>query len=254
MKRLMWIGFILVIASSASAAPIGFTGEFRLRFRGELDATFIAFPVSGTAQISGGTLSLPAGFLSLSGEQATLAGASPGLTVLEITVVNRPGSFMLTSAATVSCAGTSAGTCRQRGHFSGAMLLAGMLSGFGTVPFSVPLTSETSAGFGSGGNVGTLPATTLDGQQWTTGIVTAASAISGTGQAGTFSSLAPGGGLTLVTPIYVNLQGAPPDLTGIAELQLFFVPEPTTLALLATGAALAGLAGRRRHTRKDGAP
>jgi hypothetical protein len=93
---------------------------------------------------------------------------------------------------------------------------------------------------------------TVIGAPWTIGTA-AVGAITRMGSAhgpasGTSSTFAPGGRLQLVTPIVVHSHvAALTPLPGFATVTLQFIPEPTTLALLGSGVALLGLAGRERH-------
>ena len=116
--------------------------------------------------------------------------------------------------------------------------------------------SFRSAGVSQGGYLNPTGAVdnTIIGDPWMTGTaVVLGTAFTMMGSAhgpasATSSTFAPGGQLTLVTPIYISTHiGASAIIPAFGILTLHFIPEPATIALLAGGVGLLGIIGRARH-------
>jgi len=205
---------------------------------------------------------------------ARVDGPGAALDALELP----PGVFALAASLAVAdpaafpIAGVRAAVDSGAGRFEGAGL-AGALAVRGTATLclfrpcdaapvanlAVPLTVGGTRGVGLGGPpiVATgLVDVTLQGAPWTLGPVTAGGlrrtgAVRGPGGGGAASAGQAGGSVSLVTPLAVLTSiGASPTLPALGVLELRFVPEPGSGALLGVGlAALAACAGRRRSVR-----
>ncbi len=248
-----WVGFALglLLAGRAVAMPLDFVGSFGLQFSGNSEAAFGPVAISGTAQVSGGTLQIPAGVLSVTALTAPIAG-EPRLTRLTLTAANRSGSFSMSrNAGGQVCPLNAAGVCTDQDGFNGTMVIQGMLAGTGADPFGIVLSDSSSVGVGIGGETTNPTGTRLSAHFWTTRNAEVSSDPgTGTGwgtQGSMAGSLAPGGSVTLVTPLRVELASGTPDLLGIASWQITFVPEPTTFGLLLFGGADAAAMGHRRR-------
>jgi len=256
------LGLLLVgVAGSASAATLDFTGTLTLRLS-SLPAFVV--PGAGTAQVSADGSAHLLSFL--------LPGGTFGPISMSLPTTNNGtlGSVLLTAAAnlTGSFSGISGGP-----PGGGAMGLQGLAKicaiifvpcEFAAIP--LPLTPTTGgAGFGVGGTRTVTGAVnvTLQHAAWTIGqpVVTAHTAGSNIsspvlpggfahGPASLTSSTAqPSGALQLVTvsKVFTSLTGAFPEFPVSAVLTLHFVPEPGTLALVASGVAVLALHGRRQR-------
>ncbi len=239
----------LLFASSAGASVLPFTGTFLV----EIGSIVTGFTASGSATVNGSgggaqivSLSLAAGHFATTG--LTTSVTDPGqfpIRGLQVTLANGAGAFAETGM----------------GELNGVMPLLGTAKvclfgacGAAVANLSVPLTV-----IGVGGLVAaTGPvAVTVVGAPWTSGTATAQIPFFTTftrmgfahGPASlTGSTAAPGGSLSLVTPIYVSTNIAADNsiVVGFATLTMHFVPEPSTLALGAGGLLLLVAAGRRR--------
>lgn len=235
-------------AAAVHAAPLPFSGTltFQIAHLPELVVSG-----SGVAVVNGSgggghldSLALPSGAFETTALTAPLIVATPSLTRgIQVTVSNESG--MVGSAG---------------GSLGGVLPLKGLLriclkTGQGcTSPFfniSVPLTVVGSGGTQS---ASFYVNSTVEGAPWTTGV---ASAFGETAQgfahgpaSATSSTAAPGGVVSLVTPIRLSTNiGAYAVVPGFARLTLQFVPEPASAALLFGGFAVLGIAARRRSAR-----
>ncbi len=248
------------LTGSARAATLDFTGALSLKIS-RLPAFVVAG--AGTAQVSDDG---DAHLLSLLLPGGTFG---PINTSLPITNDAEMDSIRLTLAGnlTGSFGGVSGGP--PGGGPMGLQGLAKLCIGFAPCEFaniSFPLTPTMGgAGFGVGGTVTVSGAVglTLQNAPWTIGqpvmtIHTAASNVStpvlpggfAHGPASLTSSTAQRSGvvqLVTASKVYTSLAGAFPELPVTGVLTLHFVPEPGTLALLASGVAVLALYGRRKR-------
>ena len=231
-----WMSLIaasaLVLSASvpAQAAPYAAAGVLTIVV-GTLPP--ISIPLATVVDVTGGTLSIPAGAASTSGYFVPVVGFPLGLiTGLVVTASNGAGSFSIPAWPT---AGNIAG-----GGFGGSMAINGVDAGEGRPGAQLPI---SVIGVGGGISVGGI---TVEGAQWTTGVayvttngpVGATYSLTGTNNMGLV-----GGQLTLVTPAHVNAAGLT-RLPVFSMLTLQIVPEPGTMLLL--GAGIAGLAAISR--------
>jgi hypothetical protein len=231
--------------TSVHAAPVAFTGTLSFRV-GSLPA--ISVPASGTLTLNGS-----AGGASL----ASLAlGASEFETAQQRVIVNDPSVFPM--------AGVQLTARNDAATFDGSPLGAPMrLQGamkvclYGTCGsdynisnLSVPL---SIIGYGGTHWVQGAFYMTIVGAPWTTATVSAGTAtamgfVAGAGGNGASTAASQGGHVRLVTPAFIQSQiGAFSFIPIIGTLDLHFVPEPGTLAMLGLGSAGLACAGLRRR-------
>lgn len=239
----------LLLASGAGAAVLPFTGTLLV----EVGAIVTGFAASGTATVNGSgggahIVSLSMGAGQFSTAALTTSVTDPGqfpIRGLQVTLANGAGAFAETGMGELHGVMPLLGTAK-------VCLFAACESAVANL--SVPLTV-----IGAGGLVvATGPvAVTVAGAPWTSGTATVQIPFVTTftrmgfahGPASlTGSTAAPGGSLSLVTPIYVSTNIAADNsiVVGFVTLTMHFVPEPSTLALGAGGLLLLVAAGRRR--------
>jgi hypothetical protein len=257
------VGLLAIgIAGSAGAATLNFTGTLSVQI-----ATLpkVVGPGAGTAQVTDdGSFHL----LSF-----TLAGGvfGPITTSIPPTSSSTLNSVIFTSIGnlTGSFAGISGGP--PGGGTMGLSGVAKICLGFAACMYAnvtVPLTPTTGgAGIGIGGTQTITGAVglTLQHAPWTIGQPTMTIHTPNTtitlpalpggfahGPASLTSSTAqPSGAVQLVTvsKAFTTLTGAFPEMPVIGVLTLYFVPEPGTLLLLASGISVLAVYGRRKQGR-----
>ena len=237
---------MLLAASGAQAAALPFTASLALQI-----ATLapIAIPGSGTAIVNGSAGGSHIHSLALGGGTfATTALVVPisnpsvfPIAGVHLTAQNDPGNF-----------------ADGGGTLGGVMPLAGVAKVclFGPCSAAVSNLSVPLSVVGVGGGIHVQGAVNLSvvGAPWTTGTAV----VPGTGitmmgtahgpASAASSTFLPGGQLRLVTPVFISTHiGASAVIPAFGILTLHFVPEPTTIALLASGVGLLGFIGRARR-------
>lgn len=240
----------LVPGASVRAAPVAFTGTLSLRVA-SLPA--ISVPAAGTLNLNGS-----AGGAAL----ASLAlDASEFETSQQRLTVNDPGVFPM---AGVQLTARNDAATFDGSPLGGPMRLEGAMKVclYGTCGTSNNITnlSVPLSVIGNGGGIWIQGAVfmTVVGAPWTTATVAAGTAtamgfVSGAGGNGASTAASQGGHVRLVSPAFIQSDlGLFPFVPIIATLDLHFVPEPGTLAMLGGGIATLSAAGmRRRRNRND---
>jgi hypothetical protein len=265
---LLLAGLLALGASSSTAAPVPFAGEF---FFGIGTLPGITVQATGIADINGSAGGLHISSLNLVGGsfQARVSvpvpNAAPisgivlaGGTVTQMTHLAVPKSVNLTFAIPTGSVsnGAAAFAGMSGGAGGGTMPINGVAvvclfdicSGAPSANLVVPLTPV-----GQGGTVfaeGAVAITAI-GAPW----------VAGTAQVGTVSAMgfghgpesgasttnAPSGVLSLVVPVFVSTSLPTfPVVPVFTRLTLHFIPEPGTLLLLGSGIAGLAVLGSRR--------
>jgi len=236
-------------ARLADAAVVPFTGTIQI----ELLQFVTSFSGAGYATIDDGdahvsSIQFTSGAWQTTGLLIPITdpGAAP-IGGVQFTVANGAGAFAENGG------GTLVGAM--------PMLGAAKVCLFGACSASVANLEVPLQVVGVGGRVAATAAVnvTVEGAPWTTGTVvnflpytpfltTRMGDRHGPASMPS-STAAPGGTIQLVTPytVWTNLGVDQPSVFGFVTTTLHFVPEPTTLALLATGCTWLGLRARRRR-------
>lgn len=238
---------LATLAAPVRAANLGFAGTLEFLFVG---LPPLAFSDSGVATVNG---SGPAGHLSGVGIAASQL-ATTGLAVLVTDpAVGIIGGLHLTARNGAGSFGGLGGA-----GFGGPMPLQGTakLCLFGAcgasdnqANLSVPLSvaGHQATAVRSGG----LFKLTVIGAPWTTGTASIGMYTAMGGVSPLSNTGVPSGVLNLVTPIFISTDLGSPIIPFFGSLSVHFVPEPTTLALVAAGIAgiVAGAVRRRGSER-----
>ena len=232
---------MLFAANGAQAAVVPFTASLVLQI-----ATLapIVIPGSGAASVSGSGGGTHIHSLGLAGSTFATTGF-----VLPVT---DPGAFPI--AGVQLTAHNAAGNFADGGGtLAGVMPLAGVAKVclFGPCSAAVSNLSVPLSVVGQGGYANPTGAVnmTVIGAPWTTGTAAVGTAFTQMGGAAPVSNTgAASGHVTLVTPVFISTHiGASAAIPAFGILTLHFVPEPTTIALLASGVGLLGFIGRARR-------
>ncbi len=240
-----WVGVVLVVAvlvvgpPAARAATLPFTGSLSIL----LGDFGVGIPGSGIATLNGSgglghldSIAIPAG--AFSAERLvvpiTTSVAFP-VAGIQLTASNAAGTFAKPDPGSIGLFGVA------------KVCLFGPCSG-ATANLVVPL-----AVVGVGGTTYATGAVnvTVVGAPWTSGTVTVGASTAhgfSHGPASQTSSTAhASGALQLVTPIFIstNLPGDFAAISAFGLLNLHFVPEPTSLALLGAGLLITAALGSR---------
>ena len=240
--RALFVAALALGAVEAQAATLGFTGFLAIQI-----ATLapVAVPGAGVATVSGlgshiDSLQLPAS--PFAGNAIVLPVTDPAAAPImgvQATIHNGAGSF-------------------AGGPLVGVMPINGVSKVCLFAPCSTPPPANLSVPVdvvGAGGSiaVGSLVNVTVVGAPWTAG-----TAAVGTltamgfqhGPASLSSSTANlSGALRLVTPVFISTNiGSSAVVPAFGILDLHFVPEPTTVLLLASGIAGFAMMGRSKRS------
>jgi hypothetical protein len=232
---------MLLAASGAQAAALPFTASLALQI---VTLAPIAIPGSGTAIVNGSAGGSHIHSLGLAGSTFATAGFVVPVTDpsafpiagVQLTAQNVPGNF-----------------ADGGGTLGGVMPIAGIAKVclFGPCSAAVSNLSIPLTVVGQGGYANPTGAVnmTVIGAPWTTGTAAVGTAFTQMGGVAPLSNTgAPSGNVTLVTPVFISTHiGASAVLPAFGILTLHFVPEPTTIALLASGVGLLGFIGRARR-------
>jgi len=233
MRKLFGLAAVaaLLVSGAAQAAPTQFSGSISVVIS---SLPGIGVSASGTALTNsgGGTFSLAGGtFATVASVPVTDPAAFP-IGGVKASVSNGAGAFV-GGAGTMPVIGT-ANVCL----FGACNASVANVD----VPFTV---GPGTSGVGIGGSpiiVGGLVNVTVTGAPWTAGTVSIGTA--------TAMGYVAGNTVQLVTPVVINTNiGASPTLPAFGILNLTFIPEPGTLALLASGVVGLGILGRKRMSK-----
>ncbi len=234
---------ILIAASGAQAAALPFTASLAIQI-----ATLAPQLIygAGTAIANGSAGGTHINSLALAGSTFAISGGVLPFTDPEVFPI---AGLQLTAH---NAAGNFAG-----GTLGGVMPLLGFAKVclFGTCAAAVSNLSVPLTVVGQGGYANPTAAVnmTVIGAPWTTGTAAVGAAFTAMGSAhgpasATSSTFAAGGQMTLVTPIFISTHiGASAIVPAFGILTLHFIPEPTTIALLAGGVGMLGAIGRARR-------
>jgi hypothetical protein len=230
----------LSLTAPAQAAPVSVSGVINIVV-GTLPPLGLPIPTT-TVDVTGGTLTIPAGIAATAGLFVPVTGFPLNLiTGIVVTASNGAGSFSVPGPADGGAASIPGG------GFGGKMPILGVAQVKGALAINVPLSVVGKGGSVNAGGI------VVEGAPWTTGLakVTTTGApkamfATAGGMAGVLGALS--STVTLVTPAHVNAAGLA-RLPVFAVASLHFIPEPGTALLL--GAGLAGLValGRKRMSK-----
>lgn len=230
------IGLLLVVAAPARAATVATDVTLSIEIGGR---TVLEAYDAGTVTVSGGTVYLPAGLISLESKVSVAVTGISGIDALRLEkgVSNLAATFraggVTTQVPSELCPATGnppvGGACNAGGGIGGHLALSGSLLVFldGLHPI-IPV-NLNAALIGQGGS--TNVPITFDAAAWSTGTGLI------TGASGTYRTSVGGvGPLSLVTPVFVNVDSLVYHVPSFfMRLTLTNVPEPSAAALIAIG-------------------
>jgi hypothetical protein len=234
------VAALILGAAPAKSAPVTATGTLAITVSTLPSITLPAGTV--TVDVTGGTLTIPAGIAATSGFFVPVTGFPLNLiTGIIVTASNASGTFFAPNASDGGPANIPGG------GFGGKMAIVGVAQVKGALAINVPLSVIGKGGSVNAGGI------VVEGAPWTTGvamITTTGSAMmmftGAGGMAGALGALS--STVSLITPAHINAAGLA-RFPAFATLTLHFIPEPGTALLL--GAGLAGLValGRKRMSK-----
>jgi hypothetical protein len=248
MRRLLPIlaAGALLAATSATAAPVATQATLSVSIEGIATITVSS---SGTVEVSGSTVSIPAGLVALTTPYVIPVTASTAIQQIRGSFLGHlSGTFapggISTQLPPEICTGAAPGeACNAGTGVGGAMALTGTILVTILDPlYAVPLALH-SLGLGQGGSV-TTPFL-VDNAGWTTGraFVHTDDPIRGPRE---LTATGAGSPLQLVTATYLSVVGNVLPVTATLTLwDVSLVPEPQAMLLLAAG--LTGLLAMRRR-------
>jgi hypothetical protein len=230
----------LGVSAPAQAAPVSVNGSIAIVV-GTLPPLGLPIPTT-TVDVTGGTLTIPAGIAATAGLFVPVTGFPLNLiTGIVVTAMNAGGTFFVPGPADGGAASIPGG------GFGGKMPIIGVVQVKGALAINVPISNVGAGGSVSAGGI------VVEGAPWTTGlakVTTTGAPMAMFAQSGSQSGVLGAASSTtvLVTPAHVNAAGLA-RLPVFAIATLHFIPEPGTALLL--GAGLAGLValGRKRMSK-----
>jgi len=230
-----WLALaLLALAPAVQAAPIAVSYTLTITYGFESPSPG-PLPGTGVVDVSGGTLTIPAGFFDIDSLVVPVSASTAVNSPLVFqNVSNQTGTFRLGGVASQApgelCPAPAPGyACNVGGGVGGTMAVLGSLS-IPIIPNLVVIGMDfEAAGVGVGGSTN-VPVGGFDAAAWTTRTGRVGNS---TSSVSFFGSSGPGS-LSLVTPTYVAPFGS--FLTFELTLSpVTLVPEPKALVLLALG-------------------
>jgi hypothetical protein len=245
----------LGVAMQATADPLDFVGTLAVQI-----STLDAIPLtgSGTADVTGGTITIPAGAFAGQVPVPITDPAAAPINGLFVDASNQAGTF---GQAMALPPGASGQTGSRPGGLMGVngVSVVCLFAFAGTIPcpvagLSVPFAQGSATGLGLGGppiaifntlvNIGV----TVQGFPWEGA---GSFGVSNSIPANLPSPISNSSMVQLVSPLLINTTiPASSFLPGFGILTMHFAPEPGSMVLLVTGVAGFILAGRRRARRR----
>jgi hypothetical protein len=234
----------LLMGGTAQAAPVAVDAVLGVEVQGLAPITIGG---SGSIDVSGTTVTVPAGLVALGGAITVPVTGTTSIESLSVTKLsNLSGTFSMSGVtaqasselctASVMPNASNGLACNLGGNIGGVMALSGVINVNVIATAVVIPVNLNGINLGVGGS--TNAPFSIDAAAWTTGTGLVNTGVNVAATAGT------GSPLTLVSPTFVSALG---NLLPIfSSLTLTAVPEPGSILLIGTGIAGLALLGRRR--------